>query len=395
MRLFDRIRPITFVEAQVLGPEGVLASSVRIEHGCIVALDTAPAANDIVIELNGAIIVPGLINAHDHLELNNFPRLKWRDRYDNASEWIADFQPRFETDPALSLPRAAPLSERLLIGAIKNLLSGVTTVCHHNPMYRELRHGVSIRVVSNYRYSHSLLIDGNKVAETYRNTPRDWPWIIHLAEGTDATAATELNQLDRLGCLGSNTLIVHGVGLTSEDHCKLIEQGGGLIWCPSSNLFTLGATADVRELSHVRKVALGSDSRLSGGCDLLEEMKVALDTDQVDARSIMCMVSVDAASILRLKNAGRIVEGARADLAIFPVKDRDPFADVIAAERSDVQLVLIGGRALYGGVDLVDAFHATHVAAEHVQVDGREKLLARSIVQRLKRSTICEVGLVL
>jgi cytosine/adenosine deaminase-related metal-dependent hydrolase len=394
MHPFDRTRPVTFVGAQVLGSEGVLASRVRIAHGRIAALDATPGAGDLVIELNGAIVAPGLINAHDHLELNNFPRLKWRERYDNAGEWIADFQPRFESDPELAPPRAAPLNDRLLIGGLKNLLSGVTAVCHHNPMHRELRRGFPIRVVRDYRYSHSLLIDGDKVVETYRSTPRDWPWIIHLAEGTDADAAREFARLDRLGCLGSNTVIVHGVGLALEDRCKLMERGRGLIWCPSSNLFTLNATIDVRELSRARKAALGSDSRLSGGRDLLEEMQVAFQTEQVDARSIVHMVSVDAAALLGLRETGRIAEGAPADLAIFPAKGADAFTSLIAAQRADVRLVMIGGRALYGDVDLAHAFRATRVKVGQVQVDGCAKLLARSVVQRVLRSTIGEVGLV-
>jgi cytosine/adenosine deaminase-related metal-dependent hydrolase len=360
----------------------------------VAGLDGPPGQGDRVFDLGGAILLPGLINAHDHLELNNFPRLKWRERYANAREWIADFQPRFETDPALALPRAVALRDRLLIGGLKNLLSGVTTVCHHNPLHRPLRRGFPVRVVTRYRYSHSIHIDGEaRVSREYRRTPKDWPWIIHAAEGTDAAAGAEFDGLLRLGCLGPNTLLVHGVGLQPEQRASLAEQGGGLIWCPSSNLFTLGQTAEVSELVQARKAALGSDSRLSGERDLLAEIKAAARTGQVEARTLARMATVDAAAVLRLPEAGRLDPGCPADLVVLPPAKGDAFSSLLAAERSALRLVMIGGRALYGDLDLWPLFIASGVRPEPVWVDGREKLLADWIVTRLRRATIGEPGL--
>jgi cytosine/adenosine deaminase-related metal-dependent hydrolase len=386
--------PITFLNAQVLGPDGVAASSLRIERGRVAALNVQPRPGDCVIDLDGAVVSPGLINAHDHLELNNFPRLKWRERYANASEWIADFQPRFDSDPALAGPRAILLDDRLLIGALKNLLSGVTTVCHHNPLYASLRNGYPVRIATDYRFSHSLLIDGEKaVAREYRRTPGDWPWIIHCAEGTDEEAAGELSRLDRLGCLGPNTVVVHGVGLTAGDRLRLIERGGGLVWCPSSNQFTLGATADVRALANAGRVALGSDSRLSGGRDLLAEMKTARAANQVDAKAIFRMVTSDAANVMRLRDAGRLSVGVPADLVILPLRNGDVYENLLRADRADVRLVMVGGRPLYGDAELLPVLDALRVESRRVCVDGYEKRLSAKLVDRLRRSSIQEAGL--
>src|SRR5690349_509805 len=123
---------VTFVNARVAGSA---AQTVRVARGKVAALGSGPARGDAVVDLGGAYVYPGLINAHDHLELNNFPRLKWRDRYANAGEWIADFQPRFKTDPQLIEPMRVRIEARLYRGGLKNLLSGATTVAHHNPLH--------------------------------------------------------------------------------------------------------------------------------------------------------------------------------------------------------------------------------------------------------------------
>jgi cytosine/adenosine deaminase-related metal-dependent hydrolase len=273
------------------------------------------------------------------------------------------------------------------------LLSGVTTVCHHNPLYRPLRYSFPIRVVKQYRWSHSLLLDGDAVAHEYRRTPKNWPWIIHLAEGTDAESATELDRLDQLGCLGANTIIVHGVGLRAADRKKLLDKSAALIWCPSSNYFMLGATAEISAFSDAGRVALGSDSRLSGERDLLAELKVAGETKQVSASRLFRMMTSDAAAILRLPDAGRIAQGLPADVTIFSHRHDTPLENIMTARRSDLRLVMIGGRPLIADPDLELIFAAGSVRTKKVRLDGCEKLMASSIVDRLHRSSINEPGL--
>jgi cytosine/adenosine deaminase-related metal-dependent hydrolase len=392
MRL-PRTRPIMFFNARILTEKGVVASSMRVAGSRVAALDCSPGPDDFRIDLRGDLVIPGLINAHDHLELNNFPRLKWRERYDNVREWIDDFQPRFKTDVVLVSGTSVPIEDRLLVGGIKNLLSGVTTVCHHNPLHASMRRNFPVRVVTRVRYCHSLLLEGGAVRRVYNRTPRAWPWIIHAAEGTDEEAQKELDRLMELDCVGPNTVLVHAVGLGQHARELLQKAGGAIVWCPSSNYFLLGTTAEVTDLARAGRVALGTDSRLSGGRDMLAEIGIAAETKQVGAESILRMVTVDAARILRLQDSGTLREGAFADLLVLPGRRVNPFDDVVVADRSRIRLVLLGGRAQIADIDLWQVFTATRVKSSEVCLDGRRKLMAASLVERVRRIRVREPGL--
>ncbi len=386
-------KSLVFDGMVALGAEGELGTSIRLRKGQIAALDFKPSRTDHVCHLDGALMIPGLINAHDHLELNGFSPLKWRDCYANVSEWIADFQPRFDGDPDLASGLRLPIEARLLQGGLKNLLSGATTVCHHNPWHSKLSNGFPVRVLRRYRFNHSLRIDGDKVALGYAGTPRDWPWIIHAAEGTDEEAREEIRKLDRLNCLGSNTLIVHGVALEESDASQLAAKGCALIWCPSSNFFLLGTTAPIGPALKARRLALGTDSRLSGSRDLLEEMQVALSTTLVDARSLFRIVTADAASILRASEAGAIAVGRPADLVVIQSSGTDPYSVVSSTDRARLRLVMVGGRPRIGDRDLRNVFEACGVEIVPVVLDGRPKLLDAVLAGLIRRSGINEPGL--
>jgi cytosine/adenosine deaminase-related metal-dependent hydrolase len=386
-------RPVTFIEALGFDASGTTASSLRVAGGRIVASNCQPQRGDAIINLEGSLIFPGLINAHDHLELNNFPRMKWQAKYANAAKWIADFQPRFGTDPALTVATSVPLRDRLLLGGLKNLLSGATTVCHHNPLYRELDGKFPVRVVRRYRYSHSLVIDGESVREEYRKTPKGWPWIIHACEGTDAEAAAEFTRLESWNCLGNNTILVHGAGLLEKQKETLVRRGGALVWCPSSNDFLLGTVPDITLFARARRVALGTDSRLSGERDLLCEIRFAASQGQVTAEELFRMVTSDAASVLRLPDVGSLQPGACADLVILKRCFGNPAASLLKADRSDIRLIILGGRARVGDADMLPAFAATGVRCAKIRLDRREKLMEKTLIDRIRNSSVHETGL--
>jgi cytosine/adenosine deaminase-related metal-dependent hydrolase len=372
----------------------------------ILAIDEPPHRGDTVVDLDGAFVLPGLINAHDHLELNHYGRLKFRDRYDNAAQWIADMRPRLAADAAIQVGRRHPLTERLFIGALKNLLAGVTTVAHHNPRYTELRRTMPIRIVRRYGWAHSFALErepagargepGGEVAQRWRRTSAEVPFIVHIGEGIDADSAAELDHLERLGCLAANTVLVHGVAFDAPALARIAAAGAALVWCPASNLFLFGRTAAVRPLLESRgresAVALGSDSRLTGSRDLLDELRVAAETRCASPRELLDMVTVNAARILRLRHAGRLEVGAPADLIVIPNNGSTAERALLAVRRAGVSLVVVGGRPMVGDVAFERVFAARGLSTRELMVDGRNKIASTGLVRRITGCPIDEPG---
>jgi cytosine/adenosine deaminase-related metal-dependent hydrolase len=390
-------RAVALVNARV-ATEGRIASSIRFSSR-ILGIDSPPERSDVVVDVEGAFVLPGLVNAHDHLELNHFGRLKFRDSYDNASSWIDDMRPKLRADPAIREGQSHRLRDRLLVGALKNLLSGVTTVSHHNPLYRELGRGFPVRVVRRYGWAHSFFLEtGPDVAKAYRKTSLDAPFLIHLAEGFDASARGELSRLRELGCLRENTVLVHGVGISPEDWTSVRRAGAGLVWCPSSNLYLLGRTAPIDRFldsdpSSCDSIALGTDSRLSGSRDLLEELRVAQRAATVAPLDLARMVTANAACLLRVPEAGRIAPGLPADLVVIPPLAEDPAHALLALDRSRIRLVTVGGRPLVGAPELSSVFAARRVATSRAKLDGQARILDGTLVRRIRASSLAEPGL--
>ena len=336
-------------------------------------------------------MLPGLINAHDHLQLNSLPALGFGTRYRNVKEWIGDINRRRQSDPEFEAQVAVAREARLWIGGIKNLLSGVTTVAHHDPLYPTLSEPhYPVAVVTRYGWSHSLYIDSpSRVSESYRATPGDWPWIVHAAEGIDEDAAAEFDSLEHLGCIGPNTVLVHGVALERAQQRRLHRAKAALIWCPASNIDLFGRTADIRNLLDCGRVALGTDSRLSGSRDLLEELRLAGRLGGLDEADLATLVSGGSARLLRLSDRGALRVGLRADLLILPAGAR-----LSRVTRAEVGLVVLNGEALYGEAQYARAYSPT-TSWISVEVDGKKKLLAPHIAARLARLDVTEKGLVL
>jgi cytosine/adenosine deaminase-related metal-dependent hydrolase len=221
--------------------------------------------------------------------------------------------------------------------------------------------------------------------------------MIHLGEGIDDAAGRELGRLDELGCLRRNTVLVHGVALTPGDWEKVVERGASLIWCPASNAFLFRRTAPVRQFLDASELAaahicLGSDSRVTGSRDLLDELRSAAAVLPIAPRELMRMVTTAPARILHLPDAGRIVIGSPADLVVVPSTKIDAAEALLTTSRRDLSLVMIDGRPLIASPAFDTLFRTRRAKTHPIVIDGAERVAEGALARAIERCPIAEPG---
>ena len=371
------------------GPHESMRASVEIIEGRITHILSdqfslsAPCCPE--IDLRGFLIMPGLINAHDHLEFALFPRLGGS-HYRNYVEWGIDIHDRF--DDVIAKHRSVPKDVRLWWGGIRNILCGVTTVGHHNPLWPELqRDDFPVRVVQEYGWAHSLALGGD-LRMAHSATPEGRAFIVHACEGVDEKAREELSELDRLGVLDESAVIVHGLALDSKGVALMQQRGVSLIVCPSSNYFLFGKVPDMSLLCGIDNVALGSDSPLTAKGDLLDEVYFAIRFCNISSLLAYRMVTEAPAAVLRLENGeGSIRVSGIGDLIAVRDTKHDAVDRLPALSMRDVELVMIGGRVQLASEEMFErlAFPVKQ-GMEPLCVDGMVRWLRAPVRELLQKA---------
>lgn len=349
-------------------------------------------------DLGDVAILPGLVNAHTHLELSwmagRVPPAASMDR------WIRDLlrlrragDPGGEDRVREAMVRAAVAmhaSGTVLVGDVSNALlsppalreAGLGGVVFHEligfnapdpaGMVREARARVArlahdasghlrFAVVAHAPYSVSPAL----FTEIARHAD-DVPLSIHLGESpeeveflraglgpmrqlledlgvwTDAWQAPGVDPvayLAGLGYLRPGTLVVHGVHLTDEGLARLRAAGGVLVTCPRSNVHV---GAGVPRLSRMYAsgvpVAIGTDSLASAGSlNLFDELaELRRIAPEVAASALLDSATRQGARALGFeRDFGTLAPGKRAALVAVDVP----------AEARDVEEYLVGGVA--------------------------------------------------
>ncbi len=363
-----------------LGPREGLHASIQITDGRVTRIGaescftSASNARHSEIDLSGFLIMPGFINAHDHLQFALHPRLA-DPPYRNYVEWGKDIHAKFPE--AFARHRAVPKDVRLWWGGLRNLLCGVTTVSHHDPLWPELRRGdFPVRVLHDCGWGHSVALGGD-LREARSATPAGSAFIVHACEGIDEHAREELFRLDQWGLLDANVVLVHGLAVDEEGVELMKARQVSLILCPSSNEFLFGRLPDAAIFGAIEKVALGSDSPLTSEGDLLDEVRFATRRCGISAQAAYRMVTDSPAAMLRLVNAeGSIKVSGVGDL--IAVRDTDQVATdgLPTMSMADVEFVMIGGSVQLASDAVFDRLpHSETRTLEPLWIDGSVRWL--------------------
>ncbi len=331
------------------------------------------------LDLGDAIAFPGLTNSHDHLEYNLYPALGHK-RYVDYVEWGLDIHQR-DADLISSLEHV-PRAHRLRWGALKNLLCGVTTVAHHGDA-NDGRTAIPIGTVRGTAV-HSL-----RFAPRWRwtlNAPVDRsPYVFHVGEGTARGAREEVDTLLRWNLFARPLVGVHAMTL----HREQAGRFRAVVWCPLSNEFLYGATADVASVKDRTAILFGTDSTLTADYNVWNHLRRARAIGALDDRELFEAVTSTASRVWRLAGSGRVVAGQIADLVVARKRAENRWDAFFSVNPEDILLVLRGGKVLLCDASLDAAFVPRPFSM--VRLGGSAKWVAEDVPALLTRIRECGV----
>jgi len=380
----------------VVTPTGVLTGGwVRVTEDRIAEIGTeAPEGTVTNLDLTGrgAVIFPGLVDAHNHAAYNSFPTLAFDGYpYGHRDEWG-------EEDEEYTAWKSARSGLRSGISDSSKDITAKYGEC------LELMAGcVLIQGESNGDIEHSYppMILRNVEHLPFRTDADIFPWesssgersawkakmdggaidalIIHLAEGTDETARAQFDAWEGWGMLTNKVTIIHGAALGEEEFRKMAAAGMKLVWSPMSNMRLYGGTANVRAAKEAGVlIGLSPDWTPSGCYNLLEELGCAWDWNcrvlgNLFTEEEMCrMVTENTAECCGAgETHGRLEVGRNAGLAVVEGDPEEPYLSLIAARPKHVILTVVDGEPRYGDRDVMERLGVTE--ADDIDLDGREK----------------------
>lgn len=401
-----RFDDVTAIDPSPDGPAVTEGTSVRVAGGRIEAIgDRLPQA-DVVVDGRGGLLVPGFVNAHGHCPMtllrgyaDDLTLERWlRDRIwpaeahltreavgagarlgiaEMLAAGITGFADMYLFEGALA-EAAQAAGIRCLAGASivdfetpegpadAALDRAEAFLDAHPPDAEGLVRG-SIAPHSTYTCSGETLAACAEIAEDQGARVQ-----VHAGETRHETYTVEADtgrrpvaQLAEHGALTERTLLAHGGWLTKQEVGTIAEAGASVVHCPTANMkLATGGYAPVPELLDAGvQVALGTDGPASNNTlDPFQEAKRAAlvhkhhrwDAEVLPAATVLALATREAAAACGFEDAGRLVEGAQADLALVDasaphmVPMHDPVSQLVYAARpGDVRSTVVDGELVY------------------------------------------------
>lgn len=337
---------------------------IRINNGRLLLASsdtTRDYTNEPQLYFDQAIAFPGLINSHDHLDFNLFPQIGDR-LYNNYAEWGATIHAMYkaEIDAVLRIPEHL----RAQWGIYKNLLTGITTVIHHgkkmpvdSSIITVFQQGQSIHSVQGEKYWKFNLNKLYKISQ---------PAVMHIGEGIDDTARQEIEQVIKWNLFKRPVIAIHGVAMTAKQAATF----KALVWCPGSNRFMFGKTADIGTLKQHTKILFGTDSTLTASWNIWEHLRDALKENTTTGQEIFDMLTRNAAYIWNIKKTGQLITGYTADVVIAkPQSNAGNWNDFYSIDPKDILAVIH-----QGNIRLFDSTLLDQLTKNNIPVTGFSKV---------------------
>jgi cytosine/adenosine deaminase-related metal-dependent hydrolase len=395
---------ITLTAGWVLPVSGapIPGGRVAVESGRIAWVGRAGERGDPggpVRDLGPGVLLPGLVNAHCHLELSHLAgQVPFEGGFVPWVEAVVGARGRFAVDAVAEATRAAIrfLEERgtVAVGDVSNTLAHVGELAGSRldaVVFQELlawdpgRAAASLEWAEERARAVAALLRPGLEVRLAAHAPhsvspalfallneRGGPRAIHLAESPDESrfladgggpwpgflsrrglghvafdppATSPVRYLEEMGVLHPRLVAAHGVQLDADDRGVLARRGVYVVLCPRSNRNLGVGTADAPALLAAGvRLALGTDSLASAGTlDVLEDaVLLHRQFPSLEPAVIVRVATQGGAEALGLAHLGTIAPGKAAALAYAPAAavPAEPYALLLSGEarlvRADV-----------------------------------------------------------
>lgn len=369
--------------------------------------------SETVIDLGSAVIMPGFVNAHTHLELTNLKT----ERVPRFVDWIWQIATTSHIRDEIEW-----LIRSIRDGITMSIESGTTSIgdIHNNGLGAETIKNSPIRTVVFFetlgffpnqiemrksKIDHNLDQSPSKndlyipaisphapystLPEIYRHAVdlaknRNLHLATHIAETTaeieflrsgtgdfaeirerlnlpidhwKPPAITPIAYLKKLGILDLAPLLIHCNYLTDFEIDLIAESQSSVVFCPRSHRYFYHEDHPIERLINSGiNVAIGTDSLASNwSLSILDEFKFLVQNfPKIPIETVFDLTTINGAKALRLEKVGKLSVGWRADLIAIEIPDDDRnIFERIADEKSRNLLTIIDGKIVWSAVDQI------------------------------------------
>jgi cytosine/adenosine deaminase-related metal-dependent hydrolase len=356
-----------------------LAGQLRVRADGTIACVGCDCSSQVparVLRCSRSVVAPAFVNPHDHVAYaHQAPRPAVSDRYEHRHEWRLGLRGHAAIAFEGGAPAAARAAHelRMLLGGALTIAGGAghrgllrnpdvagmeelpTAPANSDTFPLDDADGLFVTNGCRYGSGHTTAAD----VERYGS------YLPHLGEGIDGAARNELRCAlgTSFGLVQESSAIVHAVAVGAADAAELAARGALVVWSPRSNVSLYGNTAPVPMLRRLgAEVALGTDWLLSGSMNVLRELACARELSAthfdgaLDDAALFTMATASAARAVGAERAlGRLEVGYLADLVVVRRRGLEAHSELVTATAPDLELVMRGGKALYGRAELVAA----------------------------------------